>query len=216
MVDLIIIDSVAALVPEAELNGEITDHNVGGQARMMSKACRMIRGVCNSTKTTVIFINQIREKVGVMFGNPETTPGGKALKFYASVRMEITKGSKLKSGDAVVGFRPKIKFIKNKVGAPFTEATYDICVGHPDRPVYGVDCNASLIDVGQDMKIVTKKGNFFQYDSKAIGNGMSKASAFLDENPDVANKLREEIYSTLTGGIDLDNLPEEELVPEED
>lgn len=215
-VDLIIIDSVAALVPKAEIDGEVGDHHVGTQARMMSQACRKMSGICNKTKTTIIFINQIREKIGVMFGNPETTPGGRALKFYASIRAQISKGSALKDGDVTVGFRPSLKFIKNKVAPPFTTAQFDICVGTKERPVYGIDGMASLIDVGSrpDLKIITRSGSWFSYGDLRIGNGMSNASMFLRENEDIAEKIREEIYSKVFGNIDNTELEPESIEDE--
>lgn len=201
-VDLIVVDSVAALVPSAELNGEIGDQHVGAQARMMSQALRKIAGICSKTSTTIIFINQIREKIGVMFGNPETTPGGRALKFYSSIRGQISKGSALKSGEDTIGFRPNIKFVKNKVGPPFTEASFDICVGHPARPVYGVDSLASLIDTGLERHVLTRNGSFYKYDDVYLGNGMAKARNYLFENSDVAKEISDKIYDKIFGNID--------------
>lgn len=201
-VDLIVIDSVAALTPQSEIDGEIGDSSIGAQARMMSQAMRKMVSFCAKTMTTIIFINQVREKIGVMFGNPETTPGGKALKFYASVRGSISKGSALKDGDDTIGFRPTIKFVKNKVGRPFTSASFDICVGHKKRPVCGIDGLASLIDVASDVKIITKNGSHFKYDGSVLGNGMNQAVKFLTENQELVEKIREETYSKIFGNID--------------
>lgn len=195
LVDLIVIDSVAALTPQAELDGEIGDHHVGAQARMMSQAMRKLEGVCSKNKSTIIFINQIREKVGVIFGSPETTPGGRALKFYASVRMEITKGSKIKDNDEVQGFEPKIKIIKTKVGGkPFAEAKYHIYSGDP---VSGIDLVESLVNVGLDAEILKKKGNFVHYGKKNLGNGMSNVHATLRDDPQLLNELKNQIYDGL-------------------
>lgn len=201
-VDLIVVDSVAALTPQSEIDGEIGDSSIGAQARMMSQAMRKLVSLCSKTSTTIIFINQIREKIGVMFGNPETTPGGKALKFYASVRGSISKGSALKDGDDVIGFRPTLKFVKNKVGRPFTTASFDICVGHKKRPVCGIDGISSLIDVAVSAKIITKNGNHFKYGGTTLGNGLTQSANFLRENPKIAEKVREETYSEIFGNID--------------
>jgi len=207
-VDLIVIDSVAALTPEAEINGEIGDTHIGLQARMMSQACRMLNNACSKSNTTIIFINQIREKIGVLFGSPNVTPGGKALKFYASVRMEINKGSSLKENDITVGFRPKLKIIKNKVGPPFTSAEYDICVGNPIRPVFGVDCMSSLLNVATDSdicggkKVIEQRGSNYYYEGEKLGNGAGKACETLRNNPELANKICNEIYSVMFGDVD--------------
>lgn len=150
LVDLVVIDSVAALVPTCELEGEVSDHNIGAQARLMSKGLRVMKGILNKTLTTAIFINQVREKIGVQFGNPETTPGGRALKFYASLRIEIFKGSPIKDGETVVGFSPNLKVVKNKVASPFTKANYDLCFGKYGRP-YGIDAESSLISVAKEI-----------------------------------------------------------------
>jgi recombination protein RecA len=195
LVDLIIVDSVAALVPQVELSGELTDANVGAHARLMSKAMRKLKGEINNSKTTVIFINQIREKVGVMFGSPEVTPGGRALKFYASIRGEVRRGATLKDGEDVVGFRTSMKMVKNKVAAPFMRAEFDICVGRESRPIYGIDGLASLIDVAEEMKIVTRKGSHYRFGDQILGNGLAKASAFLQENPDIVAKIQNQTYN---------------------
>lgn len=198
-IDLIIVDSVAALTPQSELDGEIGDSAIGVQARMMSQAMRKLKTVAAKSLTTIIFINQVREKIGVFYGNPETTPGGRALKFYASIRAQISKGSAIKSGTTTVGFSPTMKFIKNKVAPPFTSAKYDICVGHPDRPVFGIDKMASLVDVGTAVKVISRSGSQFKYADKYIGNGMAKASQYLNENPQFAEELRQEIYDKALG-----------------
>ena len=194
MVDLIVVDSVAALVPLAMLEGEITDANVGAQARLMSKGLNKIKGKCNRTGTTVIFINQIREKIGVMFGNPEQTPGGRALKFYSTIRAEVRKGSSIKVGDTVVGFRPTIKMVKNKVAAPFMQGSYDICFGLPERPVFGIDAVGSLIDCATDQNIIKKNGSFFVYNETRLGNGINNASQALRENQALRDEIRNKLY----------------------
>ena len=194
LVDLIIVDSVAALVPQSELNGDFTDASVGSHARMMSKALRKLKGEINNSKATVIFINQIREKVGVMFGSPETTPGGRALKFYASIRGEVRRGAALKDGEDVVGFRTSMKMVKNKVAPPFTRAEFDICVGKSARPIYGIDKISSLIDVAEELKIVTKKGSHYKFGDTTLGNGLSAASAFLRKTPTILDEIRDKTY----------------------
>lgn len=217
LVDLIIVDSVANLVPQAELDGEMGASHMGLQARMMSQALRKLAIPASQTKTSVIFINQIRLKIGVMFGNPETTPGGMALKFYASVRMSITKGSAIKAkgedGD-VVGFRPKIKIIKNKVAPPFTSAEFDICVGHPTRPIYGIDCEASLLEMAEDLKLVSLKGSAYSLDGQWLGNGKVQAATALRENEEWREALRQKIYGHMLENIkkvEPDEMPEKDL-----
>lgn len=194
MVDLIVVDSVAALVPLAMLEGEIGDANIGAQARLMSKGLNKLKGKCNRTSTTIIFINQIREKIGVMFGNPEQTPGGRALKFYATIRAEVRKGPSIKIGDTVVGFKPTIKMVKNKVAAPFMQGTYDICFGLPERPIYGIDAVASLIDMATEHNIIKKNGSFFAYGEVKLGNGINNASQALRENTVLLEDIRKKLY----------------------
>ena len=194
LVDLIIVDSVAALVPQVELDGELSDANIGAHARMMSKAMRKLKGIINTSKTTVIFINQIREKVGVIFGSPETTPGGRAFKFYASIRCEVRRGSALKDGDDVLGFRTSMKMVKNKVAPPFERAEFDICVGKGARPIYGIDAMASLVDVAEDHEIVTRKGSHYSFNNIVLGNGLAAAAAFLRKNPTVVQDIRDKTY----------------------
>lgn len=195
LVNLIVVDSVAALVPKAELDGELTDANVGVHARMMSKALRKLKGFINQTKTTVVFINQVREKIGVMFGNPETTTGGRALKFYASIRAEVRRGTSLKDDDNVVGFQTNIKIVKNKVAPPFTTAAFDICVGHPSRPICGIDAASSLIDAALDCKVLSKASSWIVYGNMKIGNGITAASAALRADPKLAAEILDKTYS---------------------
>ena len=197
LVDLIIVDSVAALIPKSELEGDIGDHHVGAQARLMSKGLRKIKGLANSTKTTIIFINQIREKVGVMFGSPETTPGGRALKFYASIRGEVRKVGAIKDGDDVVGVRTKIKIIKNKVAPPFVNAEFDICVGNPKRPVYGIDKVSCLLDEAKDQKIVTTSGSWHAFKGDKFGNGVNQAVKSLMENDELREQIQAELYNKI-------------------
>ena len=190
-VDVVVVDSVAALVPRAELEGEMGDASVGLQARLMSQAMRKLTGIVSKSKTCVIFINQIREKIGVMFGNPETTTGGRALKFYSSVRLDIRRINSIKDGDAVVGSRTKVKVVKNKVAPPFKVAEFDIGYGE------GISKTGELIDLGVEHKIVEKSGAWFSYGDLRIGQGRENTKAWLRDNPDVAleieNKIREKL-----------------------
>lgn len=203
LVDLIVIDSVAALVPKVELDGELSDSNIGAHARLMSKALRKLKGIINTSKTTVIFINQIREKIGVMFGSPETTPGGRALKFYASIRGEVRRKASIKDEDegGVFGFRTTIKIVKNKVAPPFVIGEFDICVGKEGRPVYGIDTVGSLIDVAADLKIVTRKGNHYSFNDQVLGNGMARATAFLRNDTELEAEIREKTYDKAFGRL---------------
>lgn len=215
LVDLIVVDSVAAMVPNVELQSELQDANVGAHARLMSKALRVLKGQINNSKTTVIFINQVREKVGIMFGSPEITPGGRALKFYASVRGEVRRGSAIKDGDEVLGFRTSIKIVKNKVAPPFMRGEFDICVGKPQRPVFGVDVIASLLDAANSYDVVKRRGNHYSYNGETLGNGMARAASFLRDNPNIADEIKKETYDKAFGrleeadnadeGSDLDN-----------
>ena len=183
-VDIIVIDSVAALTPRVEIEGEMDQSTVGAQARLMSKALRKLTGVVNKAKTCIIFINQLREKVGVMFGNPETTTGGRALKFYASVRLEIRKGDAIKSGSEIVGNRTRAKIVKNKLAPPFKTAEFDIIFGK------GISANGCLIDMAQEKGVVVKTGSWFSYNGDKIGQGREKAIQFLDDNPEVAEEIK--------------------------
>ncbi|MBM3463702.1 MAG: recombinase RecA [Armatimonadetes bacterium] len=182
-IDIIVVDSVAALVPRAEIEGEMGDAHVGLQARLMSQALRKLTGVVSKARTCVIFINQLREKVGVMFGNPETTPGGRALKFYSSVRLDVRKGEAIKVGTDMVGNRVKVKVVKNKLAPPFRQAEFDIIYGK------GISRAASLLDVGCDAGIVAKSGTWFTYESHKLGHGRENARIFLEEHPEVANEI---------------------------
>ncbi|WP_138414711.1 recombinase RecA [Aquibacillus sediminis] len=193
-VDMIVVDSVAALVPKAEIEGEMGDAHVGLQARLMSQALRKLSGAINKSKTTAIFINQIREKVGVMFGNPETTPGGRALKFYSSVRLEVRRAETLKQGNEMVGNKTRIKIVKNKVAPPFKQAEVDIMYGE------GISKQGELIDIGSDLDIVQKSGAWYSYNSERLGQGRENAKQFLLENEDMA----EEIHTAIRQHYDLD------------
>ncbi|MFC0006250.1 recombinase RecA [Micromonospora siamensis] len=194
-IDIIVIDSVAALVPRAEIEGEMGDSHVGLQARLMSQALRKITGVLNNTGTTAIFINQLREKIGVMFGSPETTTGGRALKFYASVRLDVRRIESLKDGTDVVGNRTRVKVVKNKVAAPFKQAEFDIMYGK------GISREGSLIDVGVEQAIIRKSGAWYTYDGDQLGQGKEKAREFLKENPDVAAEIEKKILEKLGVGV---------------
>jgi len=187
MLHLVIVDSVAALVPRAELEGDMGDSHVGLQARLMSQALRKITGACNNSKTTVIFINQLREKVGVMFGNPETTTGGKALKFYASVRLDIRRIETLKDGAEAIGNRARVKVVKNKLAAPFKTAEFDLMFGE------GISREGEIIDLGTDRGIVKKAGAWYTYNGEQLGQGKEKAKAFLRENPDIAAEIEKQL-----------------------
>ena len=188
-VSIVVIDSVAALVPQAEIEGEMGDSHVGLQARLMSQALRKLSGTINKTKTTAIFINQLREKVGVMFGNPETTPGGRALKFYASVRLDIRRGEAIKQGDKIIGNKTNIKVVKNKVAPPFKSASVDIMYGE------GVSKVGELIDMASDIDILEKSGAWYAYNGEKIGQGRENAKEYLLQNPsvyeEIENKVRE-------------------------
>ncbi|MFJ6418826.1 recombinase RecA [Paeniglutamicibacter sp. NPDC091659] len=198
-IDIIVIDSVAALVPRAEIEGEMGDSHVGLQARLMSQALRKITGRLSQTRTTAIFINQLREKIGVMFGSPETTTGGKALKFYASVRIDVRRIETLKEGTNPVGNRTRAKIVKNKMAPPFKQAEFDIIYG------LGISREGSLIDIGVEQGFVKKSGAWFTYDGDQLGQGKENARKFLRDNPDLANELERQILEKLgigQGAID--------------
>ncbi|MFZ3580374.1 recombinase RecA [Virgibacillus sp. DJP39] len=201
-VDIVVIDSVAALVPKAEIEGEMGDAHVGLQARLMSQALRKLSGAINKSRTTAVFINQIREKVGVMFGNPETTPGGRALKFYASVRLEVRRAETLKQGNDILGNKARIKVVKNKVAPPFKVAEVDIMYG------FGISREGELIDIGSDLDIVLKSGSWYSYNEERLGQGRENAKQFLKENQDIMLEIKEKIRSH----YNLDAKPED---PEE-
>jgi recombination protein RecA len=197
-IDVVVIDSVAALVPKAEIEGEMGDSHVGLQARLMSQALRKITGALNQTKTTAIFINQLREKVGVMFGSPETTSGGKALKFYASIRLDVRRIETLKDGTDAVGNRTRVKVVKNKMSPPFKVAEFDILYG------IGISREGSLIDLGVEQGIVRKSGAWYTYEGDQLGQGKENARNFLRDNPDLANEIEKRIKEKLGVGPRLD------------
>lgn len=192
-VDLVVIDSVAALVPKAELEGDMGDAHMGLQARLMSQALRKLTGVVHTTKSTLVFINQIREKIGVFFGNPETTVGGRALKFYSSVRIEVRKSEVLKSGTEIIGNKVVAKVVKNKVAPPFRKAVFDIIYGQ------GINRLGELIDIGVEIKVINKSGAWFTYGEHRLGQGRENARQFLSENPtlcaEIEAKIRENIFN---------------------
>jgi recombination protein RecA len=190
-IDVVVIDSVAALVPRAEIEGEMGDAHMGLQARLMSQALRKLTGAISKSRTCVVFINQIREKIGVMFGNPETTTGGRALKFYASVRLDIRRIAAIKDGDTVVGSRVKVKVVKNKVAPPFREAEFDIVYGE------GISRAGSLIDLGTQQKIIEKSGAWYAYSGERIGQGRDNAKRFLLENPAIAAEVEAKLREAL-------------------
>ena len=209
-VDVIVIDSVAALVPRAEIEGEMGDAHVGLQARLMSQALRKLTGALNSTKTTAIFINQLREKVGVFFGSPETTSGGKALKFYASVRLDIRRIETLKDGQDSIGNRARVKVVKNKLAAPFRQAEFDILFGE------GISKEGSLIDFGVEHDIVKKSGAWYTYEGEQLGQGKENSRRYLKENPELANEIEQKIKVKLGIGVPraVADLPEPEEAAE--
>jgi recombination protein RecA len=211
-IDIIVVDSVAALVPKAEIEGEMGDSHVGLQARLMSQALRKLAGAINKSKTIAIFINQLREKVGVMFGNPETTPGGRALKFYSSVRLDVRRVETLKQGNDMVGNRTKIKVVKNKVAPPFKTCEVDIMYGE------GISREGSLLDIGTELDIVNKSGAWYSYNDERLGQGRENAKQFLKDNPDLAHsiemKIREyyELNKTIVMPSADENSKDEEFV----
>ncbi len=190
-VDVVVIDSVAALVPRAEIEGEMGEAQMGLQARLMSQALRKLTGGVSRSKTCLIFINQLREKIGVMFGNPETTTGGRALKFYSSVRVDIRRIGAIKDGDVVVGGRTRVKVVKNKVAPPFREAEFDVMYGE------GISREGDLLDLGVDRKVVEKSGTWFAYGSERLGQGRENAKAFLKQNPDLASTIEQKLRREL-------------------
>jgi recombination protein RecA len=193
-VDIIVVDSVAALVPKAEIEGEMGDSFVGLQARLMSQAMRKLSGAIGKSKAIAIFINQLREKVGVMFGNPETTPGGRALKFYASIRLDVRRLEALKQGNEIVGNRTRIKVVKNKVAPPFKQADIDILYGE------GISREGSIIDLGTELDIIQKSGAWFSYNGERLGQGRENARQFLKENPEIAAEIEKQIREKSLSG----------------
>jgi recombination protein RecA len=190
-VDVVVVDSVAALVPRAEIEGEMGDAQVGLQARLMSQALRKLTGVVSKSKTCLIFINQLREKIGVMFGNPETTTGGRALKFYASVRVDIRRIASIKDGDTVIGGRTRVKVVKNKLAPPFREAEFDVMYGE------GISREGDLLDLAVEHKVVEKSGAWFAYNGERLGQGRENAKAFLRDNPDVLKTIEDRVRKEL-------------------
>lgn len=191
-VDVIVIDSVAALVPRAEIEGEMGDSHVGLHARLMSQALRKLTGAISKSHACVIFINQIREKVGVMFGNPETTTGGRALKFYASVRMEVRRQETLKQGQEMIGSRTKVKIVKNKVAPPFKQADFDIMYGE------GISREGSIVDVGTEMEIIAKSGAWYSYNGERLGQGRENVKEFLKQHPEMMAEIEQRIRSNIS------------------
>ena len=202
--DIIVVDSVAALVPKAEIDGDMGDSHIGLQARLMSQALRKLAGAINKTKTVIVFINQLREKVGVMFGNPETTPGGRALKFYASVRLDIRRIETLKQDGEVVGNRAKVKVVKNKVAPPFREAEFDIMYGK------GISKEGNLVDLAVNLDIIEKSGSWFSYNGDRIGQGRENVKKFLIENPEIMADVEKKIRDNFNKAFEQSLLDEDE------
>lgn len=193
-VDVVVVDSVAALVPKAEIEGEMGDRHMGLQARLMSQALRKLTGIVSKTKTVVIFINQTRQKIGVFFGNPETTTGGTALKFYSSVRVEVRRRAQIKQGDRVIGNRVKIKVVKNKVAAPFRTTEFDIMYNE------GISVSGDMLDTGVEHKIIHKSGNTYSFGEEKLGVGREKAKLFLREHPKLLKEIKDKIWESVTRG----------------
>ena len=191
-IDLVIVDSVAALTPQAEIEGEMGDAHVGLLPRLMSKALRKLSGVTNKSQTCVIFTNQIRQKIGIMFGNPDTTPGGLALKFHASIRLELRRGTQIKDGDEILGSSVRVKVVKNKVAPPFKETEYDLTFGQ------GISKEGNLLDIAVDSGFIQKSGSWFAYNDERIGQGRTNAKKYLEENPDAAAEIEAKIRETLS------------------
>ena len=208
-VDIIVVDSVAALVPKAEIDGDMGDSHVGLQARLMSQALRKLAGVINKSKTVIVFINQLREKVGIMFGNPETTPGGRALKFYASVRLDIRKIENIKTDGEVTGARARVKVIKNKVAPPFREAEFDIVYGK------GISKEGNILDIAVNLNLVEKSGAWFSYKGEKIGQGRENAKAYIKNNPEIAKELEEKIRDNFRQAFE-NSLGDEVVDPEQE
>jgi recombination protein RecA len=209
-IDIVVVDSVAALVPKAEIEGEMGDSHMGLQARLMSQALRKLSGVINKSNTIAIFINQVREKIGVMFGNPETTPGGRALKFYASVRLEVRRAETIKQGSEMIGNKTKIKVVKNKVAPPFRTAEVDIMFGE------GISKEGEIVDIGAELDIIQKSGSWYSYNGDRIGQGRENAKQFLRANPEIRDTIVEQIRESYgitsnTYTIGANNDDEEEL-----
>jgi len=205
-VDVIVIDSVAALVPKAEIEGDMGDSHMGLQARLMSQALRKLTGIISKSKTVVIFINQTRMKIGVFFGNPETTTGGMALKFYSSVRIEVRRAAQIKQGDKIIGNRVKVKVVKNKVAAPFRTCEFDIMYNE------GISLSGDLVDAGVLYKVIDKKGNSYMFGEEKLGVGRETAKKYLKDNPELMKKIKDQIWEVVEKG----EAPDEEEAPSED
>lgn len=203
-IDLVIIDSVAALVPKKELEGEMGDSHVGLQARLMSQAMRKLSGAISDSKTACVFVNQIREKVGVMFGNPETTPGGRALKFYSSVRIELKRSQTIKDGDEIIGSHARVKVVKNKVAAPFRDAEFDIMYGT------GISTVGCLLDMGVDTGIIDRAGSWYSYGDERLGQGRENSKDFLKDNPDLKQEIENKIKEKVGLKVEQDSLDDGE------
>ena len=208
-IDIIVVDSVAALVPKAEIDGDMGDAHVGLQARLMSQALRKLAGVINKSKAVVVFINQLREKVGVMFGNPETTAGGRALKYYASVRLDIRKIENIKQDGEVIGNRARVKVVKNKVAPPFREAEFDIIYGK------GISKEGNILDIAVNLDIIEKSGSWFSYNGERIGQGRENVKKYLQDNPKVAKEVEKKIRDNFNAAFEK-SLGEEEVDEEQD
>ncbi len=206
-IDLIVVDSVAALVPKAEIDGDMGDAHVGLQARLMSQALRKLAGVINKSNSCIVFINQLREKVGIMFGNPETTPGGRALKFYASVRLDIRKVENIKQDGDVIGSRARVKVVKNKVAPPFREAEFDIIYGK------GISKSGNILDIAINLGLVEKSGSWFGYNGERIGQGRENAKKYLEDNPTIMNEIEEKIRNNFDQAFE--NSLGDEVIDEE-
>ncbi len=206
-IDLIVVDSVAALVPKAEIDGDMGDAHVGLQARLMSQALRKLAGVINKSNSCIVFINQLREKVGIMFGNPETTPGGRALKFYASVRLDIRRVENIKQDGEVIGSRAKVKVVKNKVAPPFREAEFDIIYGK------GISKSGNILDIAINLGLVEKSGSWFGYNGERIGQGRENAKKYLEDNPEVMKEIEDKIRNNFDQAFE--NSLGEEVIDEE-
>ena len=208
-IDIIVVDSVAALVPNAEIDGDMGDAHVGLQARLMSQALRKLAGVLNKSNTAIVFINQLREKVGIMFGNPETTPGGRALKFYASVRLDIRRTENLKQDGEAVGSRVKVKVVKNKVAPPFREAEFDIVYGK------GISKSGNILDLAVNLDIVDKSGAWFSYNGTRIGQGRENAKKYLEDNPEIMNEIEKKVRENFNKAFE-QSLSEEGVASDEE
>ena len=204
-IDIIVIDSVAALVPQAEINGEMGDNHVGLQARLMSQALRKLTGILSKSNTCMLFINQLRMKIGVMFGNPETTTGGNALKFYATQRIDIRRIAAIKDGEEVIGNRTRVKVVKNKVAAPFTQCEFDILYG------CGISREASILDLASELDIIQKSGSWFSYNNERIGQGRENTRLFLKDNPELCNEIEQRIRESMKD-VELFKLNEQDAV----